>query len=275
MYDIRIAVESINWPVLAGFVGLAAGIGVLIYHVVAGYYHLRYYVWRRDEPEAWKCQPRRFQRPALHRNGVIVGTLSLTAGGVVTGILLYAIWAGLPTPIYYDVADYGWAYTIGSTIAYFVVLDLLAYYVHRALHIKWLFRRVHRYHHKFIATSPYTAAALHPVELFALQATSFAPVFLVPLHAVGIGVVLVYVLVFNIVDHSGVNLRSRIPWQPPSAYHDDHHAHFHCNFGQHLMIWDRLHGTLRLPGRTYGKHVFGGRGRADKERRNDDGFEGY
>ncbi|MCB9788498.1 MAG: hypothetical protein H6744_17590, partial [Deltaproteobacteria bacterium] len=41
---------------------------------------------------------------------------------------------------------------------------------------------------------------------------------------------------------------------------DDHHTQFHCNFGQHLMIWDRLHGTLRRQSRQYGAEVFGGRG---------------
>lgn len=32
------------------------------------------------------------------------------------------------------------------------------------------------------------------------------------------------------------------------------------NFGQHLMIFDRLHGTLRREGRRYGADVFGGKG---------------
>jgi lathosterol oxidase len=74
--------------------------------------------------------------------------------------------------------------------------------------------------------------------------------------------VLTYILVFNIIDHSGVRLESRWPWQGPSLYHDDHHVHFHVNFGQHLMLWDRLHGTLRRLDRRYGNDVFGGKGAA-------------
>ena len=52
------------------------------------------------------------------------------------------------------------------------------------------------------------------------------------------------------------------PLRKPSNYHDDHHALFHVNFGQHLTWWDRLHGTLREQGRSYGVEVFGGKGAA-------------
>ena len=105
---------------------------------------------------------------------------------------------------------------------------------------------------------------MHPVELLAQQGVSLLPLFFIPFHAASIAVVLLYILVYNVVDHSGVRLVSIPPWQPPSTYHDDHHAHFHVNYGQHLMIWDRLHGTLRRTGRRYGQDVFGGQGLPDR-----------
>jgi lathosterol oxidase len=46
-------------------------------------------------------------------------------------------------------------------------------------------------------------------------------------------------------------------------YHDDHHLHFHVNFGQHLSFWDRFHNTHRRVGRRYGVDVFGGKGEPD------------
>jgi lathosterol oxidase len=199
----------------------------------------------------------------------------MTLGGVLTGVLIYAIQLGLPTKLYYEVSEMGWAYTLASVVGLFLVVDAGAYYVHRVLHIKVLFRAIHRHHHKFIATTPFAAIAMHPVELVSLQIAAFAAMFVVPLHPAVIGVVLVYVLVFNIIDHSGVRLDSVIPWQAPSDYHDDHHVHFHVNFGQHLMIWDRVHGTLRVAGRTYGKDIFGGRGVAIPKGRAADGFSGY
>ncbi len=254
--------STVDWSSLGFYLAVATGFGLAIYHAVAGYYHLRYYRLRRDEPDTWKCQPSRFLTDKLHRTAVLAGSANLALGGVVTGILIYLIERGLPTMLYYDVADYGWAYTLASVPVLFAVIDASAYYVHRALHFKPLYKRFHKFHHRFVATSPYVATALHPVELLWLQAASLIWIFIVPLHPAVVSVVLVYILVFNIIDHSGVRLVSSLPWQGPSAYHDDHHAHFHVNFGQHLMIWDRLHGTLRRRGRSYGKDVFGGRGLA-------------
>lgn len=250
----------IDWPMLGICLGLSIAAGLVIYHLVAGYYHVRYYVLRRHEPETWKCQPQRFLSPVLHRHAILLGSANLALGGFVSGLLIYGITQGLKLPIYFEVSAYGWTYTLLTTVGYFVIVDGLAYYVHRGFHNRFLFRWVHRHHHRYVATTPYTATALHPVELLALQLAAFLPIFIVPLHASSIGGVLAYILIFNIIDHSGVRLTSILPWQGPSTYHDDHHVYFHCNFGQHLMIFDKLHGTLRRKGRKYGKDVFGGKG---------------
>jgi lathosterol oxidase len=217
-------------------------------------------VRRRHEPASWKCQPDRFLRPEQQRQAMALSTMNLTIGGVASGSLIYAVLNGHATALYFDVARYGWAYALGSTVLLFVLVDALAYYAHRALHARMLFRHVHRWHHRYVATSPFVVTAMHPVEFLVFQGVTFLPLFVIPFHYASAIVVFVYILVFNIIDHSGVRLRSSLPWQGPSMFHDDHHAHFHCNFGQCFALWDRLHGTLRRVGRKYGADVFGGRG---------------
>jgi lathosterol oxidase len=251
------AMDWSSWGliVLASVLG-----GEAILWIVGGYYHVRYYLRRRDDAAAWKCQPRRFLRPHQQRQAMLLSTMNLAIGGLISGTLIYAITQGFRTPIYFEVAERGWLYTIGSTVLLFVLVDGLAYYAHRALHAKIVFRHIHRWHHRYVATTPFVVTAMHPVEFLVFQAVTFIPLFLIPFHYVSVIVVFVYVLAFNIIDHSGVRLHSRLPWQGPSTYHDDHHVHFHCNFGQHLMLWDRLHGTLRREGRRYGTDVFGGKG---------------
>jgi lathosterol oxidase len=249
-----------DWLAWAKIVAPSMFAGVAILWLVGGYYHLRYYRARRSEPERWKCQPQRFLTPALARHAMILSTANLAMAGVISGSVIYAVTRGLKTPVYVRVADYGWAYTLASTVLLFVIVDGLAYYAHRALHSKFMFRYVHRWHHRYLAPTPFVVTAMHPIEMVIFQLVTFAPLFLIPFHAVSIAAVLVYILVFNIIDHSGVKLESRWPWQGPSTFHDDHHAHFHCNFGQHLMLWDRLHGTLRRVNRRYGVDVFGGKG---------------
>jgi lathosterol oxidase len=264
----------IDGRLLLTCLALAIGVGLVVFHAVAGYYHLRYYVRRRDDAATWKCQPERWLKPELQREAALLSTFNLTLGGTLTGLLIYAIAKGLPMPLYYDVAEYGWPYTIASAALLFVLNDAGAYYVHRFLHRKWFFKRIHRWHHRYVATTPYVTVAVHPFELLSLQVASFLPIFIIPFHPAVIGAVLTYVLVFNIVDHSGVRLTSRIPWQGPSLFHDDHHKYFHCNFGQHLTLWDRFHGTLRRVSRRYGKEVFGGRG-APGEGSGGDDFVAY
>ncbi len=266
---------DIDWFMLVVcVVGSIAG-GLIIFHVVAGYYHLRYYVFGRGDAPAWKIQADRWLTSTQQKQAALRSSLNLVLGGAVTGVLVYALTQGWETPIYYDVDDYGWPWTIASTVLLFILNDGAAYYVHRALHSKLLFKRIHRYHHRFVATTTYVTTAVHPAELLMLQAASFAPLFVLPVHAGGIALVLIYILAFNVIDHSGVRLYSRIPWQGPSTFHDDHHTKFHCNFGQHLMLWDRMHGTLRRKHTEYGIDIFGGRGRPDPAVRPDHGADEF
>ncbi|WP_420438239.1 sterol desaturase family protein [Candidatus Poriferisodalis sp.] len=256
---------GIDWGLLIACVGGASFAGIAVYHAVAGYLYVRYYVRRRTTAESWKLQPERYLTPELHRLAIWSGTRNMTLSGLLSGVLVYVIASGsLDTPIYTDVAGWGgWAYTLGSTVVLFLLTDYIAYLVHRTLHTRFLFRHLHRFHHRFVATTPYVTFALHPVELLILQAATLAPMLVIPFHAVSIVGVLLYIVVFNIEGHSGVKRVSALPWQPPSQFHDDHHAHFHVNYGQHLMIWDRVHRTLRRHGRRYGPEVFGGRGERD------------
>lgn len=250
----------INWSQLLFFEFIAIAVGLVIYHSVSYFYWRKYYLKRADTSDDWKCQPKRFLPEKRHHQAIRSGTMNMTLGGFLSGLLMYGIANGLPTKFYYELDGMGWPYLFLSAVGLFVIIDYSAYWVHRVLHFKFLYKRIHRFHHYFGAPTPWAAIALNPLELMALQAAAFLAMFIIPLHPAVFACVLIYILVFNIVDHSGVDLKSRIPWQAPSKYHDDHHVHFHVNFGQHLMIWDRLHGTLRRQDRKYGQEVFGGKG---------------
>ncbi len=250
-----------DWAAWFGIVLASIFGGLAILWGVGGYYHIKYYVLRRGAPETWKCQPRRFLRADQQRQAMFLSSMNLTVGGILSGTFIYALTHGFETPIYFEVAEYGWVYTLLSTVLLFVLVDGLAYYSHRFLHMRALFPHVHRWHHRYIATTPFVVTAMHPAEFLLFQATTFIPMFVIPFHYASAIVVFVYILIFNIIDHSGVKLSSRLPWQGPSTFHDDHHVYFHCNFGQVLTLWDRMHDTLRREGRRYGADVFGGKGK--------------
>lgn len=252
--------ELLRWLALVVW---SIAFGLAIVWGVGGYYHLRYYVLRRHEPEAWKCQPRRWLRPEQQRQAMRLTTMNMSVGGLLSGTFIWALDHGLPTAIYFDLGERGWPWFVFSTVAFFLLVDLLAYYAHRAMHHKLVFRQVHSWHHRYVATTPFVVTAMHPLEFLTFQAVTFLPMFFLPVHYLTAIGVFIYILVFNIIDHSGVRLSSRWPWQGPTSFHDDHHAHFHCNFGQCLLLWDRLHGTLRRKHRRYGADIYGGRGSGD------------
>lgn len=263
-----------GWGLLAACVAGGSFVGVAVFHAVAGYFHYRYYVRRRGEADDWKLQPDRYLTPAQQRLAIRMSTCNLAMNGSLTGVLVYgAVSGAFTTPIYTDIEEYGWAYTLSMTVVLFVLTDYITYWMHRMLHTKFFFRRWHRQHHRFVATTPYVTAALHPAESLLVQVVTFAPLFLIPFHAVSAVAVYLYTLIYNVVSHVGARQRSILPWQPPTAFHDDHHAHVHVNYGQHVMIWDRLHGTLRRQNRRYGADVFGGRGLSENDAAQQSGLD--
>src|SRR5690606_31486636 len=81
--------------------------GLAIVWGVGGYYHVRYYVLRRHEPEAWKCQPRRWLRPEQQRQAMKLTTMNMSVGGLLSGTFIWALDHGLPTSIYFDLGERG------------------------------------------------------------------------------------------------------------------------------------------------------------------------
>jgi lathosterol oxidase len=237
-----------------GGLALYFGFGSILYGL--------YYVRRREDPESWKIQAKRFPSAKLHRWAISVAAGNLLLGGLISGTFIYYILHGGRTALYMDVGEYGWTYTIASTIVAYLLLEAAAYYTHRLFHNKRLFRRYHRFHHRLVAPTPFSTTTMHPVEFISFQATAFLPTFILPMWAGSFIALLIYVLMCNMVDHSGIDLVHRTPWLSSTRYHDDHHVHFHCNYGQSLTFFDRLHGTLRRRDRRYGAEVFGGRGTA-------------
>ena len=224
---------------LAGGFGLYLGIG--------GLFELLYYRRRRDRAAEWKCQPRRFADRRARRAELLLGSANLAAASIGTG--LFAWWVierGGRTAIYFDLGAHGLGFTVASALLYFAATDCALYWAHRTMHRKALYRAIHRVHHRWTAPTAFTAMAMHPVEFALYQAIMLAPLFVLPLHLVALIAVLVYQNLIALLDHSGVDLVSLLPWQPPPRFHDDHHVYVQLNYGQTLGLWDRLFGTWRL-----------------------------
>ncbi len=245
---------------LLGYVGMALAGGLGIHFGVAGWFEWFYYRRRRDRAAEWKIQPKRWSPERVRKRDLWLGTANLLGASTLSGCLAYLIATRNPTRIYFADAGHSILLGVALTVIYFMGTDVALYWAHRLLHRPALFRAIHRWHHRTTTPNAFTAASMHPVEFAIYQAMVFLPVFVMPVPVWGLIFVLIYQNVVALIDHSGVKLRSRLPWQPPPRFHDDHHVYFHVNYGQTLGMWDRMFGTWRREGRVYGEHFFGGRG---------------
>lgn len=130
-------------------------------------------------------------------------------------------------------------YTIAAQlIACIFIQDTLFYWSHRALHTRWLFRKVHRKHHDFRHVRGLAAEYAHPVEQVVNLITVMTGPIVLAVHPVTFVTWMVIRVGETIEAHSGyafTTLASR------HAYHHLYAARG-C-LGSFFGLWDRLMGT--------------------------------
>jgi lathosterol oxidase len=150
------------------------------------------------------------------------------------------------TNIYKDVNEYGLSYLFISFPLTVIFHDFYFYWTHRFMHLKRIFKYVHRVHHQSTNPSPWAAYAFHPWEAV-IQALVFPiMLFTVPLHPIVITLFLIYMIVRNVVGHLGFEIFPKgwtknkwLNWTTAVTHHNIHHEKFHTNFGLYFTWWDR------------------------------------
>jgi lathosterol oxidase len=241
-------------------IGVALLVSLLSFGGACGLVHYWFYVRRRAHAARWKLQPERWLTRAQLRQALLLGSINLAYGTVVGGSVAWYVRRGGWSRLYFDPGERGWLYLVASTLGTFVFIDAALYYCHRLLHHRLLFRYVHRWHHRFVAPIVFTTLAMHPVEFILYMSVTLLPIFVVPLNAHAFVGLVAYTYLIGIIDHTGVRLPWNLPVHGDGEFHNQHHIYFHCNFGHHTALFDRLHGTVRRGDRHYDEHTFGGRG---------------
>jgi sterol desaturase/sphingolipid hydroxylase (fatty acid hydroxylase superfamily) len=136
---------------------------------------------------------------------------------------------------------------------YVLLFDAYFYGLHRLLHTRPLFRRVHAVHHRSRTPSVFTALAFHPLEALAILGFVPAALWLLPIHLLSLAVVSAFLSGSLLLAHAA---RDPFPswWHrtpglrtyvTPRVHHA-HHARRDCNYSATFMLFDRLFGTLRV-----------------------------
>ncbi|OWM88408.1 methylsterol monooxygenase 1-1 [Punica granatum] len=203
---------------------------------------------RSDTFDRYKIQPKvrltlsevvKCYKDVLRMFFLVVGPLQLVS---YPSIKMIQIRMGLPLPS-------GWE-IMSQLLVYFLIEDYTNYWIHRFLHSKWAYEKIHHIHHEFTAPIGFAAPYAHWAEILVLGIPSFLGPALVPGHMITFWLWVALRQVEAIETHCGYNL----PWSPTkyipfyggAEYHDYHHyvgEQSHSNFASVFTYCDYIYGT--------------------------------
>jgi len=199
---------------------------------------------------------RRPTHPKLLRistNLTIAGCNALVMNVLFTGVLLtWAERAYGSSPGLLGMANLGLA---GTTVASVILLDFIAYGLHRAYHRLPFLWRFHRAHHSDLDIDATTAVRFHVGEALMTSTIKAISIPVVGISWIGFVAYEVAFQIVAVLSHSSVRfpesldrslrvilVTPRMHWTHHSRHPNDHHT----NFASVFSGWDRLLGTFRL-----------------------------
>lgn len=128
--------------------------------------------------------------------------------------------------------------------------DLYFYFIHRLMHTRFLFHRIHYVHHQSVSPTPFTSFSFHPYE-----AVLEVLIFPILLLSYDWNIIAFFIFGFlsrilNITGHLGYDFFPKHQTENPilkylntTIYHDLHHQKNGYNFGLYFNWWDRIFNT--------------------------------
>jgi len=120
------------------------------------------------------------------------------------------------------------------------------YWVHRLLHVPFLYRHVHSLHHRNVNIGPWSGFAMHPVEHF-FYLSSLCIHWFVPTDPILVAFHVIYLAPGAAMTHTGYEdllIKDKRRLALGTFYHQLHHRYYECNYGNQEMPWDRWFGTF-------------------------------
>ncbi len=144
--------------------------------------------------------------------------------------------------------------TFASSPVWFVLALILLpiwsafhfYWVHRLLHVPFLYKHVHSLHHRNVNIGPWSGFSMHPVEHF-LYLSSLCIHWIVASHPIHVIFHVLYLGPGAAMTHTGYEdllIKDKRRLALGTFYHQLHHRYYECNYGNQEMPWDRWFGTF-------------------------------
>lgn len=237
--------EAFDDPMFGLFVlgGTAVSLGAFALFALP----LTFIAWR-DPPalRIYRIQRRGPSHPgALVRRGVLTW---LANNALLFGVLL-AAWPllrgivrvhGGPVPPWYVVT--------GQVLFFIYLDDFLYYWMHRALHRQpWLWRRVHRWHHRIKTPWAVVGHDMHPAEFLATAGLMLVGPMVLGCHVLVLWIWIVIRQLEAAEGHCGyafpISPLRFLPGADGPRHHDFHHAKVQGNYSGFLGWVDGVLGT--------------------------------
>lgn len=125
----------------------------------------------------------------------------------------------------------------------FIIHECLFYYLHRLFHTSFLYKHVHKIHHRWKTPWAISATYAHPIEhlLVNILPIVIAGV-LAGLNFTTLRAWHIFALLNTLISaHGGYK---KLDQSNSGSMHDLHHYEFNCNYGA-IGLLDNLHGTRR------------------------------
>ena len=143
-------------------------------------------------------------------------------------------------------------YIVIAQLTFFIFLDdFLYYWLHRAMHTRWLLVNVHSVHHRIKNTCALDGNYFHWFEFLATGSLALVAPLILGAH---LYVLWIWIIIrqFEAADgHCGYDLPYNpvklIPLYHGAVYHDFHHARFKGNYSGFLSYLDGFMGNTYIP----------------------------
>lgn len=138
-------------------------------------------------------------------------------------------------------------YLIASFFITLAIHDAYFYLCHRLLHIPFIFRKIHSWHHHSMEVNAWASFSFHPIEgLFQIGIVPIVA-FVLPVHENVLLLFTGFLLFISVYGHCGYELRPNkmkvFRIFNTSLHHYQHHKEVRYNFGIYLNVWDKLFKT--------------------------------
>jgi len=256
---VAVAFASLHWfqPSLEETRALAPGWIFELYlrnlalmTLVAGGLHLYFYTFTKQGKKL------RFDARPLMVKGK-----QFTLGGQIRDNMFWTLTSGVGVWTAYEVLMFwsmanGYAplLTWSANPIWFVALFLLIpvwesfyfYWIHRLLHVPFLYKHVHALHHRNINVGPWSGLSMHPVEHLIFLGSVLIH-FVVPASPVHILYHMQYLTLTAATTHcgfEGVVMNDKNRLKLGTFHHQMHHRYFECNYGSLEVPWDEVFGSF-------------------------------